>query len=464
MYDVSHDNTVSKQDLTTLLNQIPKAVLGNYDYYSYDAQLPPHGHIPQSPMLDAPLSRQRSTSGSSIAMSEGAGGSTEDGHSSSLPPPLPGMHSRDPSGNVRGVAEQGAGSLGQGLGILERTESLGSSKDGGNAGLNAPLAPSSVVSSDLDYEDVDFYTNHDMVERAFAECDLNHDGRLSYEQFKMWVQRTPAILDYIESILPYNGPKDPHAHHHKKDTLPHLRRIQSRMSMGRGQVGVQEAAGEVFNHGPSTHSSLQKARANSLRMSLSGQNPRHSHSLQHLSITSMSSIGGSSVPHSPIMPGSTGGTGSRGPGQEHSGPPPGSLSRSSSFGFPTPVHASSSHGDRLALDSASKCCYSPCGASVCYTHPLFLSLSPCSTCRHARVPARRVQPGHGRGPQRDLPRRLGGAGRGLRARVRQRGAGPPAPDPRHGGHAERPPAAGHQRAARGDARRRRAGLRQARLH
>ena len=28
-----------------------------------------------------------------------------------------------------------------------------------------------------DYEEVDSYTNHDMVEKAFQECDLNHEGR-----------------------------------------------------------------------------------------------------------------------------------------------------------------------------------------------------------------------------------------------------------------------------------------------
>jgi Ca2+-binding EF-hand superfamily protein len=34
---------------------------------------------------------------------------------------------------------------------------------------------------------VDSYTNHDIVEQAFEECDLNHEGRLSYEEFKMYV-------------------------------------------------------------------------------------------------------------------------------------------------------------------------------------------------------------------------------------------------------------------------------------
>jgi hypothetical protein len=63
------------------------------------------------------------------------------------------------------------------------------------------------------------------VEKAFEECDLNHEGRLTYEEFKMFVLRNPFILEYIESIFPYNGQKDAKtAQHDKTDALPHLRR------------------------------------------------------------------------------------------------------------------------------------------------------------------------------------------------------------------------------------------------
>ena len=151
--------------------------------------------------------------------------------------------------------------------------------------------------TEFDYEDVDFYTNHDMVEKAFEECDLNHDGRLSYEQFKMWVQRTPALMEYIESILPYNGPKDMGVHHHKKDSLPHLKRIASRLSMGNRGNNVHDLAGEVFNH--STGSSHSRNRSLSMRMSAAGT-PRSNHntSMQHLSLN-MSNV--NSAPHSPMM-------------------------------------------------------------------------------------------------------------------------------------------------------------------
>jgi len=161
MYDVSHDNTVSKQDLTTLLNHIPKETLQ-----------------------------------------------------------LLGSLSRD---NVDNESR-------------EREDSLSYSQK--------------AAAGEYDY--VDYYTNHDMVERAFAECDLNHKGRLTYEEFKMWVQRTPTVMDYIDSILPYNGPKD----HYDKETLPHMRRISSRFTVNgpaRNSSSVHDLAGDIFNHSTSPH-------------------------------------------------------------------------------------------------------------------------------------------------------------------------------------------------------------------
>ena len=133
MYDVSHDKTVSKQELTTLLNHVPKDVLHNF------------------------------------------------------------TNLYDPDNTA----------------LLSLTH-------------------------DEDYEKIDNYTNHDVVERAFLECDLNHEGRLTYEEFKMWVQRNPSMMEYLENILPYYGPKDIQPHHDKKETLPHMKRIASRASMSAG--------------------------------------------------------------------------------------------------------------------------------------------------------------------------------------------------------------------------------------
>ena len=81
-YDVSNDQTVSKQELEVLLNHIPKAILGNNDTLNNIA-----------------------------------------------------------SGSI----------------------------DGGDV-------PSSIPDDSDTYTKVDSYTNHDIVEKAFEECDLRHEG------------------------------------------------------------------------------------------------------------------------------------------------------------------------------------------------------------------------------------------------------------------------------------------------
>lgn len=87
--------------------------------------------------------------------------------------------------------------------------------------------------------------------RTFEECDLEHCGRLHYEEFRMFVSRNPAIVDYFEDIMPYSGHKDTgprghpmmagtHTHSRsKKEVLPHrkLHRASSTMKDDIGGVG-----------------------------------------------------------------------------------------------------------------------------------------------------------------------------------------------------------------------------------
>ena len=58
-----------------------------------------------------------------------------------------------------------------------------------------------------DSSDVDNARASNIVDVAFSECDLNKDGRLSYEQFKMWIGRTPAVIDFLDAVLPFTADK-----------------------------------------------------------------------------------------------------------------------------------------------------------------------------------------------------------------------------------------------------------------
>jgi hypothetical protein len=338
MYDVSHDNTVSKQDLTTLLNQIPKNTAGfdNYSVNNMDHSPAPQHHLDGAGGTGV-RARSNSNSTASVA-SDSHAASSELGY------------------------DGGAGSSHSTAGAMDRAEGGTSAAAAaapatvGNGGGMTPSGAAAAAAAaaqpnpnDFDYEDVDFYTNHDMVERAFAECDVNHEGRLTYEEFKMWVQRTPVVMDYIESILPYNGPKDLGQRHTKKDSLPHLRRIASRMSTG-GIAGrppqMQDLqSGDIFNN-PGLHhggGSSKNLTRNSMRLT-----PKASqYNMQHLSLNLGG--GGSTGPHSPAptsqfppTPHSNhaAGTGGGGGGGGAHAPIGAPLSRSSSFGFA----GSSAHG------------------------------------------------------------------------------------------------------------------------
>lgn len=197
MYDVSHDNTVSKQELTTLLNHIPKEAFSEYHTIKQTVQPPP-------------LLRNTSTGSVNSYLPQGQS-----------------------NGNL-----QAAGS--------EVTSSGHVTSDSETTSL-AGEHIGEVASPSVDFEEIDAYTNQDIVETAFAECDLNHEGRLSYAEFKMWIERNPSIINYIETILPYNGPKDIAPHHSKAETLPHMKRIQTRATIARS-ASLQEVAGEIFNH------------------------------------------------------------------------------------------------------------------------------------------------------------------------------------------------------------------------
>lgn len=167
MYDVADDKTVSKQELATLLNQIPKEAL-HQDFLNLSSVVPP-----QHPQL----------------------------HHTASTNSFSNLH-----------------------------ETL---SDSDKSSISDPFIDASQLSDwDNHYADfsaeVDMYTNHDLVENCFNTCDINNEGRLSFEAFKMWVERNPYVLRYIESILPYTNPKESQPHQKKEEVLPHLKRNSSK--------------------------------------------------------------------------------------------------------------------------------------------------------------------------------------------------------------------------------------------
>ena len=68
-----------------------------------------------------------------------------------------------------------------------------------------------VVDESSDFNDRTEIENHfdhhlgvdRMVEEAFEVCDLNKDGKLSFEQFQLWLAHTPEISEFFESVIPH---------------------------------------------------------------------------------------------------------------------------------------------------------------------------------------------------------------------------------------------------------------------
>lgn len=117
MYDVSHDNTVSKQELSTLLNHIPKEAFSTPS----SLHLPPghqNGRM-SGGMSPVPLARAQSSSSM-----QHLAGDTSDSDKGSV------------AGDCAHHDEHGSGNAGNG--------------------------------HDADYEDVDAYTNHGLVEQVSA--------------------------------------------------------------------------------------------------------------------------------------------------------------------------------------------------------------------------------------------------------------------------------------------------------
>jgi serine/threonine protein kinase/Ca2+-binding EF-hand superfamily protein len=198
--DVHKEGTVSKAELETFLNQVPTEIL--------------HAH--SNPMLspkhtaeEAAAARSRAASaaspvpGGAAAAAPGEGSSEKTG----------GEGGCDALGGAS-TTQTAAGDDASGGGANGEEEE----EEGGEEEDDDDLA----TDSDEEYEEqVDAYTNHDIVVQAFHDCDVEHDGRLTYEEFKMWVERTPVVLRYIESIVPYAGAKDEKKQcHSKMDALP----------------------------------------------------------------------------------------------------------------------------------------------------------------------------------------------------------------------------------------------------
>lgn len=132
------------------------------------------------------------------------------------------LHGGVPKSTMVGLRRQSTRM--QGMVTEDEQSDDGLSDHGSNAGDLRILPP--LCTSPNYEEEVDAYTNHDIIEEAFKDSSAYENGRLNFDGFKAWVNRNPAIIEYFNDILPYAGSKKNadtkrHSAEHNKHLLPH---------------------------------------------------------------------------------------------------------------------------------------------------------------------------------------------------------------------------------------------------
>lgn len=186
IYDVDGTRAITKEELTALLNHVPRSIIRFGRAVSMESNMGGGGS----------MSRQVSTAILSPPEEQGVG--------------------------VSEVAATGNGSLTEGD-IWDPTEtghgSELSAEDAGAAdyGLqhdSIPPAPAVQANppQEIHHHEMHHhyqeFTNKEIVDQAFTDCDLNQDGKLSYNEFRLWVERNPMVTQFLQSVFPYDDHRD----------------------------------------------------------------------------------------------------------------------------------------------------------------------------------------------------------------------------------------------------------------
>ena len=214
MCDVNKDGLITKEQLETLLNQIPKEMLQDHRTESEEKDQSVSSRDSENSSQLAARKRRRKEwklrkkNKDQVAADVALAAANE---------------LRLSADQLRLSSSENDGASDAKVGADVEDES-----DDGRSSISSYSSEGTVNS----FEEITAYTNHDIVVKAFEECDIEHDGRLTYEEFKMWVENIPAIMIYIESILPYSGSKDSNPHQDKCETLPLMQRHHSMRRTG----------------------------------------------------------------------------------------------------------------------------------------------------------------------------------------------------------------------------------------
>ncbi len=191
LYDVDGSNSIGRSELLVLLNHVPKDVI----------------HLCMS-RTEMSGPRRRKTINSADPDFHGKGrvphavsppGSTTCVPNTSKPSPdsssrLPNIYLDKEVWKVQGQAQGPFTSRCSSADITSRHD-----KSSGHKGhTHSEHEPQFLVRSC-------HMTTQEVVSKAFTECDLGRDGKLSFAEFKLWMERNPIMITFLQSVFPYDG-------------------------------------------------------------------------------------------------------------------------------------------------------------------------------------------------------------------------------------------------------------------
>ncbi len=183
VYDINGSNTISKRELSALINHVPKDVIGLYwDQRTVESR------------YQESYAKRKNFGG----VLTNADAIERSGHGTCVSPnatttiPLYGsaavLHGEEKNCMVE-------------INIEDAFESTnGPSSDKCNVQLDE------CINGIREYPYG--FSNEEIVAQAFEECNLNGSGRLSLTEFKLWMERNPIMITYLQKFFPYDGNRE----------------------------------------------------------------------------------------------------------------------------------------------------------------------------------------------------------------------------------------------------------------
>ncbi len=181
LYDVKNMNAITKEELLALINHIPKDIITLY----WDKRMV------QSKCQQC-YEKRRKNGASSGRITINIGKSDMGGH------------------NISAVS-----SPSQIDKVLNgekncKTETEGS-EDGGRHEFSDEhkFNDNTLTQTELSYLEYPYgLTSAEIVGQAFKECDLGQNNRLSFTEFKLWMERNPILITFLQTVFPYDGNRE----------------------------------------------------------------------------------------------------------------------------------------------------------------------------------------------------------------------------------------------------------------